>query len=521
MGACKRLVLQGHAQTFGITFACLCLLIYNICAVYEDFTGAWEELGAATSVVRMGAQGNQSLLWDPAVTCEGWAVATTIFEPSPAVMQLLGKGEICLVVVGDKKTNNSQWERLEQEFPKQLHFLSCDIQERLGYEIIRLTPWNHFARKNIGFLFAIQHGAHKIYDFDDDNMLKAEHALFDRIWGGPHHVQGVSTFESAHHLFNPYPLFVPMDEDGHARFVWPRGFPLEFIHDSETFNVSIVPDTTARIAVYQALADIDPDVDAIYRMTERLPVWFALQDAVLAVPPGTFAPWNAQATIFNDRAFFGLIMPVTVTGRVADIWRSYITERLLWIAGYQVAFTSSFVDQYRNPHSYHADFLAEKDLYDSVDHLLRTLIDLDVGRTTSLAEVYLQIVALLVQKGFLKRLDYALAHAWVQDLRTMGYVWPNITSARESVKQARQTPIVDHRKFVDKPSAKDWEPPPKRNNALPRVWKDTAVCVSGQIRTLNLSPSSPDFPASFQPMTTTFTAAHMQGRTVVSLPSLP
>ena len=33
-------------------------------------------------------------------------------------------------------------------------------------------PWNHFGRKNIGYLYAISMGAKTIFDFDDDNMLK-------------------------------------------------------------------------------------------------------------------------------------------------------------------------------------------------------------------------------------------------------------------------------------------------------------------------------------------------------------
>ena len=34
----------------------------------------------------------------------------------------------------------------------------------------QLIPWNHFGRKNVGFLYAIAHGAHVIYDTDDDNI---------------------------------------------------------------------------------------------------------------------------------------------------------------------------------------------------------------------------------------------------------------------------------------------------------------------------------------------------------------
>jgi len=39
------------------------------------------------------------------------------------------------------------------------------------------VPWNHFGRKNLGFLFAIHYGAKVIYDTDDDNEILATHAL--------------------------------------------------------------------------------------------------------------------------------------------------------------------------------------------------------------------------------------------------------------------------------------------------------------------------------------------------------
>ena len=42
-------------------------------------------------------------------------------------------------------------------------------------------------------------------------------------------------------------------------------------------------------------------------------------------------------------------------GRVSDIWRSYISQRLLWDVGYRVAFAPPLVNQYRSPHNYLAD----------------------------------------------------------------------------------------------------------------------------------------------------------------------
>ena len=45
-------------------------------------------------------------------------------------------------------------------------------EAQLGLGIQLQMPWNSFGRKNIGYLFAIAHGAKTIWDFDDDNILK-------------------------------------------------------------------------------------------------------------------------------------------------------------------------------------------------------------------------------------------------------------------------------------------------------------------------------------------------------------
>ena len=47
---------------------------------------------------------------------------------------------------------------------QRLFYLSPSDQESLGYESFKYLPWNHFGRKNLGFLFAIENGAEIIYD---------------------------------------------------------------------------------------------------------------------------------------------------------------------------------------------------------------------------------------------------------------------------------------------------------------------------------------------------------------------
>ena len=109
----------------------------------------------------------------------------------------------------------------------------------------------------------------------------------------------------------------------------------------------------------QALAHHDPDVDAVYRLT--LPIPFDWDDRALVgaggerplvLPRNTFAPANAQATLHTHAGLWATLLPRTVHGRVSDIWRSYIAQRLFWDAGLALAFVGAHVTQFRSPHNY-------------------------------------------------------------------------------------------------------------------------------------------------------------------------
>ena len=47
------------------------------------------------------------------------------------------------------------------------------------FPLVDVLPWNHFGRKNIGYIYAIHHGAQIIWDFDDDNILLTKHHMFE------------------------------------------------------------------------------------------------------------------------------------------------------------------------------------------------------------------------------------------------------------------------------------------------------------------------------------------------------
>ena len=69
-------------------------------------------------------------------------------------------------------------------------------------------------------------------------------------------------------VLNPYPLL-----GAPSRPCWPRGLPLHMIHDKVTNQWSNL-NNSIKFGVLQSLADIQPDVDAIYRLTRDTPFNF-------------------------------------------------------------------------------------------------------------------------------------------------------------------------------------------------------------------------------------------------------
>jgi len=417
------------------------------------------------------------------IVCDKWAVVTTIFEPTDTVREIVSLKDWCMVVVGDKKSPPDYWVPKEERgkpaganskgkrTPENLVYLSAKDQERLPYSIVPHLRWNHFGRKNIGFVYAIHHGAKVIYDVDDDNTL------LDPAKGPPDHLFNVinKVFDndgkrrtdneidrgddvklvwtpSEHHVYNPYPYYDPRSAGNYSEFVWPRGFPLEFVKDRRTFDADNLErhsrkkqSGTSRISIIQSLANHDPDVDAIYRMTRRLPVEFERQGVVMAVPPGVFAPMNAQAALYSREAFWGMLLPVTVHGRVSDIWRSYFTERIMWDAGQSMSFASPFAEQYRNPHSYLADFESETPLYLQAGALTSFLCRWTSNEKTIEGKLE-QLIITLYEYGVLGIEDINVNQAFLSDLADMNYEFPAIGDSVWTGREPITAEAVDDRR---------------------------------------------------------------------------
>ncbi len=327
-----------------------------------------------------------------------WIVLTTINYPTGAVKKLAAQIGWHVVVVGDKKTpKNWNCENCE--------FLSVEKQLELNYEIIKYLPWNHYSRKNIGYLYAIEHGAQVIYETDDDNILKDSLTYLPEF-------SRVDTIISDFYVSNIYSYFgLPT--------MWPRGYPLEFVL-KKTHEAVAVQDL--RLSIQQGLVDNDPDVDAIFRLTRGELLSFSVKDPV-ALSHKIMCPFNSQNTVFHYSAFWGLLIPITTSFRVCDIWRGYVTQRLLWDIGANLCFTKATAIQERNEHDLLKDFIDEQDLYYKAGKLVNFLLRWKGNKDTLFGRI-LELHGELVKAGFYKQREIELVKAWLADLKRIGYQQP-------------------------------------------------------------------------------------------------
>lgn len=331
-----------------------------------------------------------------------WIVVTTIHYPSIALKKFASLKDWHLVVVGDKKT------------PKDWHLDNCvyldiETQSKLHFMSAKLLPLNHYSRKNIGYLYAIAHGAKIIYDTDDDNIL-----LQDNIpYLAPNTT--ISMYNTKDPVVNPYAYF------GQST-IWPRGYPLEHIKDLQPDQYI---EKKGHILIQQGLVNGDPDVDAIFRLTRDIDILFVTDRQPIALPTGTFCPFNSQNTIFHYQAFWALLIPITTSFRVCDIWRGYYAQRLLWDIQGSLCFTAPSVMQDRNIHNLLADFTDEIDMYTKTKKLISFLKTWQSSKTT-IFERAISLTDAMIEQNFYYAKDGQLIRAWLQDLKDIGYQEPEL-----------------------------------------------------------------------------------------------
>jgi glycosyltransferase involved in cell wall biosynthesis len=287
-------------------------------------------------------------------------VITSIFRPTEAVKAFAAMKDYHLVVVGDKKTP-ADWHH------ENCTFLSVAEQLSLCPNFAPVIPFNHYGRKMIGYVYAIKQGADIIIDTDDDNIPYNN-------WNFPPFEGNFLTSKNDLGWVNPYHHYSD-------QLIWPRGLPLRHIQDSRDKLQWQNEKPKRRIGIWQGLADEDPDVDAIYRLTGNTACTFQKKEPIV-LEKGTVSPFNSQNTAVMKELFPLLFLPSFVTFRFTDILRGIIAQPLLWQHGYRLGFTEATVIQKRNEHDYFKDFESEVPMYLHAEKSLET-----VSRATTNASI--------------------------------------------------------------------------------------------------------------------------------------
>lgn len=329
----------------------------------------------------------------------GWIVITSINPPTAAVKAF---SKLCeqgwsAVVVGDTKTP-ADWRQ------DNIHYLSVDEQKKVFGAYADLLPYRHYCRKNLGYLYALSRGADHILETDDDNIPYESFGkkIARQVAGRRVSKQG---------WVNVYKCFTGAN-------IWPRGLPLDEIHAAVPMERQAAP---VDCSIQQYLADTDPDVDAIYRLTNPDAVDFDPKAESVVLEKGSWVPFNSQNTLFFEEAFPLLYLPCHVSFRMTDIWRSFVAQAALWVHGGRLAFHASTVKQIRNEHDLMKDFRDEVVGYLENKRICKVLEETmgklsDEGRK-SLGSTALALWMSLAEAGIIPEKEIELIRGWFTAVR--------------------------------------------------------------------------------------------------------
>lgn len=323
-------------------------------------------------------------------------VITSIAAPN-AVLRAFAEGcrerQIAFILIGDRPS------------PSDFSLEGCDFwgldrQREMPFALAAPLPERHYARKNLGYLEAMRQGATVILESDDDNLP------YPAFWEGRTRHLEAGRFTHAEWV-NLYKCFTDHP-------IWPRGFALEHLHDPMPQAGAA---TLSHCPIQQGLADDNPDVDAIYRLTCELPLRFDPQAPPVTLGPGSWCPFNSQNTTWFREAFPLLYLPAYCSFRMTDIWRSFVAQRIAWANDWHVLFHAATVTQERNEHDLMRDFADEVIGYRNNRALCARLAELDIrAGEQHLGDNLLACYRVLVDMELVGREEMPLLDAWIQDV---------------------------------------------------------------------------------------------------------
>ena len=317
------------------------------------------------------------------------AVTSIAAQSAPGIAKLFQLANTCyaeLVIIGDKKT--PVWDK--SALPDFVHYFSVEDQIDKWPNLAKLLHFNHYARKNLAYLWAIENNVSILLDTDDDNSSEID--VFDNV---PNNFRSI---DSEVEWVNAYGYFGKHE-------IWHRGLPLD--EARKPLSECIESPAGLDWHCFQSIVDGDPDLDAVGRMLYPESHYFENQ-APLMLTGRNFCPTNSQATLWKKPILPLLYLPVTSSFRMTDIWRGIVLSGYMRESSLNTVIGKLGFRQDRNEHNLVKDFLDEVPGHEH-NRLIRALSDNTWKEIESCKENWkqgiLDVYKHLVDSELLQQLD--------------------------------------------------------------------------------------------------------------------
>ena len=282
-----------------------------------------------------------------------------------------------ILIIANEASIDKDW--YKYKISNKLIYLSFKEQKKLSYNSIRYIYKTSYVRKNIGYLFAIEHGAKEIYEIDD--YINIKNLNKEIIFNNSKYSNRISIgINNNSKMINPYAYFGIKD-------IWPRGFVLNDIgYDNNIFFNYELKQIKLKPLIYQGLLNGEPDIDEIFFMTRK----------------SKMVPLNIS---------FLQNYP-------------YIMQTYAWKYKGGIIFYNSNMYKYGNRNKGNIDFIKEKQLYFETKNFLKILKNTD-KKENHPKEFLIKIIKSLVLKKILKKIDLKIYLSFLKDLSEFNYIYSN------------------------------------------------------------------------------------------------
>lgn len=335
-------------------------------------------------------QNPSSKLWLEDIFCKNRCVIiTTINKPTESILKHISNTMYDTIIIGDKKTPDD-YRRLN------CIYLDIDTQAKLFPELCEIIPYNHYCRKNLGYLYAIKKGYQLIYETDDDNI---PYQNFDNFTNPDRIIS-----EKNNTWINIFKYFT---NNAH---IWPRGFPITLLKNVPNF---VINSCDKNPAIINGLVENDPDVDACFRLicNHQDTIKWEKNKSII-IDNKNICLFNTQNTFWtNSDLFISMLIPCSVSFRYCDILRGIITNVILKQTDNYMMYTSPNVIQVRNDHNLIDDFKSEFEMY---IHNVKILEYIEDNITDSMNTKYLlgTIYDNLLKNNVITQKDVDILNIW-------------------------------------------------------------------------------------------------------------